>query len=198
MYMYTVQCIQHKGYPQIKDNSSNQDTLTQPRKTLHHFRLSRLTLSVWTYVVGNGSYLGLWNGKTWSGTFQLKHKILGMEFLTKSHVKHPVSFIKDQVGHSLEIGGFDFDEIDKSARSGHKDLTAFFDSFALLPLTSSSIDTGHHQIVGFGKLLSFVVNLREREGGREGGRKGGREGGREEGGIIIIQINVNISFQQVN
>lgn len=42
--------------------------------------------------------------------------------LTKSHVKHPVSFIEHKVCNSLEVRGLTLDEVYHSARSAHYDL----------------------------------------------------------------------------
>ena len=77
----------------------------------------------------------------------------------ESHVEHSVCFVQNKTRDSCEIRCLNLDHVNHSSRSCDNNLSSRLQVLWLFPLISSSINTDHGNVVHFGELLGFCINL---------------------------------------
>ena len=92
---------------------------------------------------------------------------LGLE----THVKHAISLIKDEILDVGKANAATFDQVNKTARCGAKEVTTTFDKAELLIDISSTVDDGRANPGPICELPCFVMNLGDKlTGGGENQR----------------------------
>jgi hypothetical protein len=87
---------------------------------------------------------------------------LGLE----THVQHPIGFVHDQVGNSLEVGSTRLEHIDKSTRSGDTDLDTLREVSDLRTLGGTTVDGSVPDSGRLAELGALLLDLDSKFSGR--------------------------------